>query len=80
MEAVLQEREVNFTVPQQQLVEVSRSEPEALARRLAERLYANPDSSQLEAVFRQIEATKKGRSLGATYLITALTAPAYHLC
>ncbi len=80
MESVLNEREVNFTIPQEQLVAMANVPPAILAKRLAERLYANPDASHLEEVFTKLKQSKQGRSLGAAYLTAALTAPAYHLC
>lgn len=80
MERVLESGDVNFTIPQDQLMAMSKVPPDVLAKRLADKLYANPDPSHLQDVFRKLEQSKSGRSLGIAYLTAALTAPAYHLC
>ena len=80
MKAVLEKRQVNFTIPQQQLIAFAKTDPGILARRLARKLYANPDSAHLEEVFTKLKASKQGRALGVAYLTAALTAPSYHLC
>lgn len=80
MDAVLEKQEVSFSIPQPQLLAMAKANPRTLAKRLAQKLYANPDSTHLEEVFAKLHESKQGRALGMAYLTAALTAPAYHLC
>jgi len=80
MDSILEKHQVNFFVPQQQLTAYAKTPPAVLAKRLANKLYANPDPSHLEEVFTKLHSSTPERVLGAAYLTAALTAPAYHLC
>ncbi|MGA1206003.1 MAG: DUF1800 domain-containing protein [Opitutales bacterium] len=80
MKAAMSEGRTAFTVNEQQLLGIARMEPEAIAERLAQRFYVDPDPTYLKQVFTAMRKSSEGRKLAADCMVAALTAPSYQLC
>jgi hypothetical protein len=69
-----------FSLSDAQINAMTSLESSQLAKSLAARFYINPDPAPLEAVLHKLYASQKGRQLGVSCAVAALTSPAYHLC